>query len=88
MTPIFCNKLENLALLQMIVIDRKAISLASIAMVEEQLSGSLLLTLVWGKEIMLDPIEAEQFLKLVNDAAYNARMLALQQGTPLRKAAP
>jgi len=74
------NKLEAFGVLGMMPVGKRAISIASISVIEEQLSGSLLLTLVSGKEIALDPIEAEAFLKLANDAAYNVRVAAMQQG--------
>lgn len=79
------NKLDAFEVLGMIVIGSKAISIGSISVIEEQFGG-LLLTLVSGKEIALDQTEAEQFLKIANDLAYNLRVAAMQQGAaPVRR---
>lgn len=80
------TKLEAFEVLGMIVIGRKAVSIGSVSVIEEQLSGNLLLTLVSGKEIALDQTEAEQFLKIASDLAYNLRVAAMQQGAaPVRR---
>jgi hypothetical protein len=51
----------------MIPVKNRAIALGSLSLVESLDSGSLSLTLVSGKEIILEPAEATEFLKIIND---------------------
>lgn len=51
----------------MIPLKNRAIALGSLSLIESLDSGSLSLTLISGKEIILESTEAAEFLKIIGD---------------------
>ncbi len=62
------NQFEAFGAFGMIPLSDRAISLASLSMVEMVDAGAMTLTLVGGKEVVLNPDQAAEMMAIINNA--------------------